>query len=182
MHIADLYFRVLKVCLVERMSIRKASRVFGVHRNAANKMLPSPAPPGYRSKSPPLRPKLESYTGVIDRILEDDQSVPKKQRHTAERIFDRLRKEHGFEGGYTIVKDYVGERRRVVREMFVALEHTHRATRSAASGNRGRSCDGSEGPWPGRLGGKSVFGAVERDMHIYACDVSAAIIVRNGRR
>ena len=49
--------------------------------------------------------------------------APKKQRHTAKRIFDRLRKEHGFDGGYTIVKDYVRERRRVVREMFVPLEH-----------------------------------------------------------
>ena len=44
-------------------------------------------------------------------------------RWTAKRIFERLKKEHGFDGGYTIVKDYVRERRRVVREMFVPLEH-----------------------------------------------------------
>jgi hypothetical protein len=37
----------------------------------------------------------------------DDQSQPKKQRHTAKRIFDRLKAEHAFGGGYTIVKDYV---------------------------------------------------------------------------
>ena len=80
-------------------------------------------PPGYRRKRPPYRPKLEPYTGVIDRILEDDLSAPKKQRHTAKRIFDRLKKEHGFDGGYTIVKDYVRERRRVLREMFVPLGH-----------------------------------------------------------
>ena len=119
----DMYLRVRRACLVEGMSIREASRVFGLHRDTVRKMLSHPVPPGYRRKRPPHRPKLEPYTGVIDRILEDDLSAPKKQRHTAKRIFDRLKKEHGFDGGYTIVKDYVRERRRVVREMFVPLEH-----------------------------------------------------------
>ena len=123
MYIVDLYFRVRKACLVDGMSIREASRVFGLHRNTVSKMLTNPAPPGYRRKRPPRRPKLEPYTGVIDRILEDDESAPRKQHHTAKRIFERLKKEHGFDGGYTTVKDYVQERRRVVREMFVPLEH-----------------------------------------------------------
>ena len=47
----------------------------------------------------------------------------RKQRHTAKRIFERLRDEHGFTGGYTIVKDYVREHRRHRREMFVPLTH-----------------------------------------------------------
>ena len=123
MYIVDMYLRVRRACLVEGMSIREASRVFGLHRDTVRKMLSHPVPPGYRRKRPPHRPKLEPYTGVIDRILEDDLSAPKKQRHTAKRIFERLKKEHGFDGGYTIVKDYVRERRRVVREMFVPLSH-----------------------------------------------------------
>ena len=44
---------------------------------------------------------------MIDAILEADQNAPAKQRHTAKRIFERLRAEHGFAGGYTVVKDYV---------------------------------------------------------------------------
>ena len=72
MYIVDLYFRVRKACLVEGTSVREASRVFGVHRDTVNKMLANPVPPGYRRKRPPRRPKLEPYTGVIDRILEDD--------------------------------------------------------------------------------------------------------------
>ena len=63
--------------------------------------------PGCRRQTPPKKPKLEPYTGVIDQILEDDLSRPRKQRHTAKRIFERLRDEHGFAGGYVIVKDYV---------------------------------------------------------------------------
>ena len=55
---------------------------------------------------------------------EDDLGVPKKQRHTAKRIFERLRDEHGFQGQYTIVKDYVRERRRQIRENFVPSSYT----------------------------------------------------------
>jgi transposase len=80
-------------------------------------------PPGYRRKEPPKRPKLGPWVGVIDAILEDDKSKPVKQRHTAQRIFDRLRAEHAFPGGYTIVKDYVRAATLRGREMFIPLTH-----------------------------------------------------------
>ncbi len=80
-------------------------------------------PPGYRRSGPATRPRLDPFSGVIDRILEEDKTRPEKQRHTAKRILERLRDEHGFTGGYTIVKDYVRERRLWVREMFVPLVH-----------------------------------------------------------
>src|SRR3546814_13245370 len=86
-------------------------------------MLRFSAPPGDRRSVPVRRPKLDAFTGVIDRILEEDGSAPRKQRHTAKRIYDRLRDEHGFEGGYTIVKDYVRERRLRSREVFATLAH-----------------------------------------------------------
>ena len=76
-----------------------------MHRDTVRKMLSYSAPPGYRRQTLARRPKLEAYTGVIDQILEKDHSVPKKQRHTAKRIFERLRDEYGFRGGYTTVKD-----------------------------------------------------------------------------
>ena len=86
---------------------------------------------------------------MIDRILENDQSLPKKQRHTARRIYDRLRDEHGFVGKYTIVKDYVRERRRQTREMFVPLTHPPghaQADPSASSGQASakRGCSSVE--------------------------------------
>ena len=117
--------------MIDGMSIREASGVFGVHRDTVRKMLAHSVPPGYRRRKPPTRPKIGPYTGVIDRILEDDPvsstgqalNLPKKQRHTAKRIHERLRDEYGFDGGYTIVKDYVREHRRRTREMFVPLVH-----------------------------------------------------------
>ena len=119
----ELCVRVRRACMVEGMSTREAARVFGLHRDTVRKMLQYSVPPGYRRQSPPRRPKLDPYRGVIDRILEDDRSLSKKQRHTAKRIYERLRAEHGLPGGYTIVKDYVRERRRRTREMYVPLSH-----------------------------------------------------------
>jgi len=80
-------------------------------------------PPGYERKKPVLRPKLGPWLGIIDQILVDDKAQHKKQRHTAKRIFDRLKAEHSFSGGYTIVKDYVRQARLTHKEVFVPLAH-----------------------------------------------------------
>ena len=72
MYQVELYLRVRRACIVDGMSIREASRMFGVHRKTVRKMLAYSAPPGYRRRQPPRRPKIGPYTGVIDRILEDD--------------------------------------------------------------------------------------------------------------
>ena len=56
-------------------------------------------------------------------MLEEDKTRPAKQRHTVKRIFDRLKEEHGFSGGYSIVKDYVRGEQLRSREMFVPLVH-----------------------------------------------------------
>jgi len=96
---------------------------FGVNRRTVSKILEHSEPPGYRRTKPPKKPKLDAFTGVIDAILKQDDDRPKKQRHTAKRLFERLRDEHGFTGGYTIVKDYVRAHRRHNREVFVPLEH-----------------------------------------------------------
>ena len=80
MYSVELYMRVRRACMVDGMSIREASRVFGLHRDTVRKMLKYAAPPGYRRSKPPRRPKIGPYTGVIDRILQDDLNVPKKQR------------------------------------------------------------------------------------------------------
>src|ERR1044072_1673476 len=97
--------------------VRYAGPVGGVGRGGAGrlgipprtvaKMLAFSVPPGYRRSRPPVRPRLDPFTGIIDAILAADEGRPKKQRHTAKRIFDRLRVEHGYRGGITIVKEYV---------------------------------------------------------------------------
>jgi transposase len=105
------------------MSIREAARQFGLARKTIRKMLAYSVPPGYGRKKPVVKPKLGPWLGIIDQILEEDQSQPRKQRHTAKRIWDRLKAEHSFSGGYTVVKDYVREARVRHKEVFVPLVH-----------------------------------------------------------
>jgi transposase len=119
----ELYARVRRAVVVDKMSEREAARQFGLARETVRKMLRYSVPPGYRRQQPPRRPKLDAWVAVIDQILEHDKAESKKQRHTAKRIFERLRDEHAYTGGYTIVKDYMRLRKLSRREMFVPLQH-----------------------------------------------------------
>ena len=119
MYRVELYAEVRRSVYVEGLSERGAARRFGLARETVRKMLRYSVPPGYRRAHPVRCPKLDGFTGVIDQILGDDQQRPKKQRHTAKRIWERLRAEHAFTGGYTIVKDYVREQTLGGQEMFV---------------------------------------------------------------
>ena len=69
------------------------------------------------------RPKLDTFAGIIDQILEADKRVPKKQRHTSKRVFERLRDDHNFIGGFTIVNDYIFTAKQRQQEMFIPLTH-----------------------------------------------------------
>ena len=119
----ELYGRVRYAVQVGGLSHREAARRFGIDPRTVAKMMVFSVPPGYRRKRPPARPKLDPFIGIIARILEEDKSRQAKQRHTSKRIFERLRDEHGYGGGLTIVKDYVHERRLRQREVFVPLRH-----------------------------------------------------------
>lgn len=119
----ELYARVRYAVQMQGMSRRAAAEKFGIDPRTVAKMLKFSVPPGYVRRKPPFRPKLDAFTGVIDEILAADTDRPKKQRHTSKRIFERLRDEHGFTGGITIVKDYIAGWRQRTREMFVPLAH-----------------------------------------------------------
>jgi transposase len=123
MYSVELYSRVRLACHVDGLSNSAAARLFGIDRKTVAKILKHSVPPGYRRSGVPVRPKLDPFIPMIDQILEDDKRVIKKQRHTAKRIHERLRDEHGFSGGITIVTDYVREKKRRTREVFVPLSH-----------------------------------------------------------
>jgi transposase len=119
----EIYGRVRRAVRVEGKSQRAVAREFGLSRETVRKMLQYAVPPGYQRQQPIKKPKLGPWIGVIDAILSDDKQRPVKQRHTAKRIFERLKEEHRFTGGYTIVKDYVRGEQLRTREMFVPLTH-----------------------------------------------------------
>src|SRR5664280_3617610 len=93
MYQVEIYGRIRRAVLVEGRSQRSVAREFGLARVTVRKMLGYSIPPGYRRKEPVKRPKLGPWMGVIDAILEEDKTQPAKQRHTAKRIFERLKTE-----------------------------------------------------------------------------------------
>jgi transposase len=119
----ELYLKVRQAHFQDGLSGRQIARDFGISRDSVSKMLTYSEPPGYRRTAAIKRPKLDEYTDQIEHWLSEDKGRPRKQRHTAKRIFERLRDECGFDGGYTIVKDYVRSKKRGSREMFVPLSH-----------------------------------------------------------
>ena len=93
--------------LTKRKSKRAIWEEYKVHGRTLEKTLAHEEPPGYRLSNPDPSPKLGQFVPIIHEILKQDQQAPKKQRHTAKRIFERLRDEYGYEGKLTIVKDAV---------------------------------------------------------------------------
>jgi transposase len=111
----------------EGLSIRALACRHGVHRRAVRQALASPLPPAKRSPSHRPAPKLGVYRALIDAWLEADREAPRKQRHTARRIWRRLVDEHGADVAETTVREYVRQRKRAlgwpVAEVFVPQVH-----------------------------------------------------------
>lgn len=114
----ELYQKVRRAVLVDKMSRRGAARYFGINRKTVDKMLVLSAPPPHGRKGRTFSGKLEGVTDFIDQILIDDRTVHAKQHHTVVRIFERLRDERGFTGGETIVREYVAAQKRRTRVRY----------------------------------------------------------------
>ncbi|MEM7621173.1 MAG: hypothetical protein AAF228_12070 [Pseudomonadota bacterium] len=153
MKTVDIYVKVRQAYFREGKSKREIARLFGVNRRTVDKMLKHSIPPGYHRRQPVTQPKLVPFKEIIDEILSTDKSRPKKQRHTAQRIFERLKDEHGFTGSYTIVRTYVCDKKFKTKEFFVPLSHA-----------------------PGRAQvdfgeALAVIGGIERKVHYFAIDL-----------
>ena len=76
----------LEVLRGER-SKREILRREGIHWETLKKILEHSEPPGYRMKRSRPKPKIGPYLERIAQIIEEDKALPKKQRHTAKRIY-----------------------------------------------------------------------------------------------
>ena len=103
-------------------SKREVLRDEGIGWATLKKILEYSEPPGYRLREARPKLKIGPYLERIAQIIEEDKSLPKKQRHTAKRIYERIR-EMGYEGKYTQVKDAVRELVRLKQEVFMPLIH-----------------------------------------------------------
>ncbi|MDQ1238369.1 MAG: hypothetical protein QG577_554 [Thermodesulfobacteriota bacterium] len=92
---------------IKRKSVRHISREMGHSRKTVRKAIIDPGVPRYRLRKPKAKRVVGPYLGVITQWLEEDRSRPLKQRHTAKRIYDRLKEEYGFTGGERTIRRQV---------------------------------------------------------------------------
>lgn len=103
--IRKLYFR-------EGWPIRKIARELGHSRKTVRKALSDAGPWTYRLTQPRPSPKTGPYRDLIRQWLEEDRRAPRKQRHTARRVYERLRDEYGYDGAESTIRRVVAQLRR----------------------------------------------------------------------
>lgn len=126
----ELFASIRRDARVHGLSIRALARRHRVARRTVRQALAAAEPPG---RKPPKRraPKLGPLKSVIDQMLLADLDAPRKQRHTAQRVFDRLVDEHQAVISYSTVRQYVKARRAEIAvdsgnapvEAFIPQEH-----------------------------------------------------------
>jgi transposase len=119
----EIWSEIRREVLTGAWSKRAAIAKNKVGWHTLKKIMAHDEPPGYRQTKQRPKPKLDVFLPLIRQMLEDDGKAPPKQKHTARRIFERLRDEHGYTSGETVVKDAVREWRISRREVFLPLSH-----------------------------------------------------------
>ena len=124
---------MIKVASVERirsahfrdgLSIRQVARAFHVSRKTVRRALADPGPWEYHRQKEALAPVMDPVAGVVERWLTEDRSAPRKQRHTARRIWERLVAEYDFQGGESTVRRWVRTHQRTdIRGVTLPLAH-----------------------------------------------------------
>ncbi len=118
-----LWTEVRRAVLVDGMSRRDACKKYNLNFRTIQKILAHEEPPGYRREPSREKPKLGPFVSIIHEIIETDKKNHKKQRHTQQRIFERLRDEHEYEGGITVVRDEIRRYKQASAEVFMPLSH-----------------------------------------------------------
>lgn len=107
----ELFEKIRRDMRVEEVSIRELAQRHGVHRRTVRQALASAVPPPRKAYARRSRPAMDPYVEVIDSWLLGDQEVPRKQRHTARRIWQRLVAERGAQMAEVTVSRYVAHRK-----------------------------------------------------------------------
>jgi transposase len=114
---------VRKAYFRDQKSKRQIARELGIHRDTVTRLLERPAgkSPSYQLSRPKASPVTGTYLGVIAAWLKADEAAPRKQQHTAQRIYQRLQAEYGFQGSERRIREIVSQLRQKPPESFIPL-------------------------------------------------------------
>jgi len=119
----DQYELIRRKHFIDGMSRRAIARELGHSRKTIVKALEHPIPPGYRRSKPVNCPVMDRFAGIVDAWLEEDLQRPRKQRHTAQRVYERLHDEHGFTGSASTVRRFIARAGVRRKEVFMPLAY-----------------------------------------------------------
>lgn len=119
----QLWSEVRRRVLTGELSRRQAAAEYGLNFRTVQKILAQAEPPPFRRAASRTKPILGRFVALIHTILDADRQAPPKQRHTARRIYERLRDEHGYRGCASIVRAAVAAYKQSQAEVFVPLQH-----------------------------------------------------------
>ena len=119
----ELWSEIRRRVLTGEISLRQACSEYDLNFRTVRKIVRHPEPLPFHA--PPSRPKpiLGPFLPIIQQIIDADHQAPPKQRHSARRIFERLRDEHGYPGCSSIVREAVRLYKHSQAEVFVPLLH-----------------------------------------------------------
>ena len=125
----ELFEKIRRDRRVEGLSIRELADRHGTHRRTVRQALDDAVPPPRKAYPARPRPAIDPWVTVIDAWLHADREAPRKQRHTARRIWQRLVAEHGATCSEVTVSRYVARRRSELGlvDNEVSVPQTHEA-------------------------------------------------------
>jgi transposase len=118
----ELWTTIRRALLVDNMSKRSAAEHFGLGYRLIDKISRNETPGTYERTSPSVT-KLTPFIPFIEGYLAEDKLLPRKQKHTKKRIYERLQQEHAYPYSYRAVCEAVEKLRKKTKTLYIPLAH-----------------------------------------------------------
>src|SRR5437763_6941004 len=117
----ELWSEIRRRVVTGEISLRQACSEYGLNFRTIRKIVRYPEPPPFGAPQPRPKPILGPFLPILQQFIDDDRHAPPKQRHTARRIYERLRDEHGYSGCSSIVRAAVRAYKQAQAAVFLPL-------------------------------------------------------------
>ncbi len=114
---------IRKLVLIDGLSQNEVAQRLGHSKRSVKRALDNPEPRPYTLSGPRKSPVVEAVRPIVQQWLQDDQSKPRKQRHTQTRIYERLRDEYQFTGSRRTISTLVNKLQGKTPEVFCPIDH-----------------------------------------------------------